>query len=114
MPRLQHFLSESGYVYGSLFGECSLLASFVMNWPKLRALLEAGERGDIDTLTVEEHLVRAGDPFPFHQRNQLFVDASDEDDLRFEESAAPDGDPLPGPGSAVRQFAVFRSVRPSQ
>lgn len=49
-PQLQHFLSESGYVYGSLFGECSILASFVMNWPKLRALLEAGQRHDVATL----------------------------------------------------------------
>ncbi|MGD9857041.1 MAG: dihydrodipicolinate synthase family protein, partial [Planctomycetaceae bacterium] len=35
-PPLQHFLSEAGYVYGSLFGECGILASFVTNWPKLR------------------------------------------------------------------------------
>ena len=49
-PQLQHFLSETGYVYGSLFGECSILASFIMNWPKLRALLEAGIRRDIPTL----------------------------------------------------------------
>lgn len=50
-PQLQHFLSEHGYVYGSLFGECSILASFVMNWPKLRALFEAGKRRDVATLT---------------------------------------------------------------
>jgi dihydrodipicolinate synthase/N-acetylneuraminate lyase len=49
-PPLQHFLSEHGYVYASLFGECSILASFVMNWPKLRALLEAGTRHDGATL----------------------------------------------------------------
>ena len=39
-PQLQHFLSESGYIYGSLFGECSILASFTMNWHKQHALLE--------------------------------------------------------------------------
>ena len=45
-PQLQHFLSEAGYVYGSQFGECSILASFVINWPKLRALFAAGKSGD--------------------------------------------------------------------
>ncbi len=51
-PQLQHFLSEAGYVYGSMFGECSILASFIMNWPKLNALLEAGKRRDIATATA--------------------------------------------------------------
>ena len=50
-PQLQHFLSEAGYVYGSMFGECSILASFIMNWPKLQALLDAGKRRDIATMT---------------------------------------------------------------
>jgi dihydrodipicolinate synthase/N-acetylneuraminate lyase len=49
-PQLQHFLSEAGYVYGSLFGECGILASFIMNWPKLKALFEAGQRRDVATL----------------------------------------------------------------
>lgn len=49
-PQLQHFLSESGYVYGSLFGECGILASFVMNWSKLRMLFDAGKSADIATL----------------------------------------------------------------
>ncbi len=51
-PQLQHFLSETGYVYGSLFGECSILASFIMNWQRLRELLEAGIRHDVATLTA--------------------------------------------------------------
>ena len=38
-PQLQHFLSETGFVYGSLLGECGILASLIMNWPKLHALL---------------------------------------------------------------------------
>ncbi len=46
-PQLQHFLSEAGYVYGSLFGECGILASFIMNWPKIKALWEAGRRLDV-------------------------------------------------------------------
>lgn len=50
-PQLQHFLSESGYVYGALLGECGILASFIMNWPKLRALWEAGRNLDFATTT---------------------------------------------------------------
>lgn len=50
-PQLQHFLSESGYVYGSMFGECGILASFIMNWPKLKALWESGQRHDFAALT---------------------------------------------------------------
>lgn len=49
-PQLCHFLSEAGYCYGSQFGDCGLLASFVMNWPKLRALFEAGRRRDTATM----------------------------------------------------------------
>lgn len=49
-PQLQHFLSEAGYVYGSTFGECGILASYIMNWPKLNALLEAGKRHDLAAL----------------------------------------------------------------
>ncbi|MFN0052273.1 MAG: dihydrodipicolinate synthase family protein [Planctomycetales bacterium] len=49
-PQLQHFLSEAGYVYGSLFGECGILASFIMNWPRLKALWEAGRRRDVATM----------------------------------------------------------------
>lgn len=51
-PQLQHFLSESGYVYGSLFGECSILASFIMNWPKQWALFEAGRSHDVATMVA--------------------------------------------------------------
>ena len=51
-PQLQHFLSEAGYAYGSLFGECGILASFVMNWPKLHALFEAGRRRDVTALAA--------------------------------------------------------------
>jgi dihydrodipicolinate synthase/N-acetylneuraminate lyase len=51
-PQLQHFLSEAGYVYGSMLGQCGILASFVMNWPKLRALLEAGKKKDVATLVA--------------------------------------------------------------
>lgn len=49
-PQLQHFLSETGYAYGSMFGECGLLASFILSWPKMQALLEAGKRRDHATL----------------------------------------------------------------
>lgn len=48
--QLQHFLSETGYVYGSLFSECGLLASFITSWPKMQALWVAGQRRDFVTL----------------------------------------------------------------
>lgn len=51
-PALQHFLSEAGYVYGSLFGECGILVSFIMNWPKIKALYEAGRRRDVATMVA--------------------------------------------------------------
>jgi hypothetical protein len=35
-----------------MFGQCGILASFVMNWPKLRALLEAGKKKDVATLVA--------------------------------------------------------------
>jgi len=49
-PQIQHFLSETGYAYGSTFGECGILASFIMNWPKLNALLQAGIEHDVAAL----------------------------------------------------------------
>jgi len=49
--QLQHFLSEAGYIYGSLFGECGILASFVMNWQKLRDLFDAGKQRNAATLS---------------------------------------------------------------
>ncbi|NUQ64517.1 MAG: dihydrodipicolinate synthase family protein [Pirellulales bacterium] len=49
-PQLQHFLTEIGYAYGSLLGECGLLASLVNSWPKLRQLFEAGRKRDVETL----------------------------------------------------------------
>jgi dihydrodipicolinate synthase/N-acetylneuraminate lyase len=51
-PQMQHFLSETGYAYGSLFGECGILASLTMNWPRLRDLYEAGKNGDGATLAT--------------------------------------------------------------
>lgn len=51
-PQMQHFLSETGYTYGSTFGECGILASFIMNWPKLNALLQAGIDHDVTTLAA--------------------------------------------------------------
>lgn len=57
-PQLQHFLSENGFVYGSLFGECSILASFIMNWPKLQSLLAAGQRQDVAALLAIQAEIR--------------------------------------------------------
>jgi dihydrodipicolinate synthase/N-acetylneuraminate lyase len=50
-PQLQHFFTETGYVYGSLFGECSLLISLAStNWKSARLYFEAGRRRDFETL----------------------------------------------------------------
>lgn len=51
-PQLQHFLSETGFAYGCLFGECSILASFIMNWSRQQQLLAAGKQRDITTLAT--------------------------------------------------------------
>jgi dihydrodipicolinate synthase/N-acetylneuraminate lyase len=51
-PQLQHFLSESGYAYGTQVGECGLLGSaVVLNWRAARAFFAAGQRRDLATLT---------------------------------------------------------------
>src|SRR5262245_7426667 len=50
-PRLQHFLSETGYAHGCLIGECGLLGSIVvMNWATGHKFFEAGQRRDVATL----------------------------------------------------------------
>ncbi|MFO1094985.1 MAG: dihydrodipicolinate synthase family protein [Planctomycetaceae bacterium] len=46
-PQLQHFFSEVGYLYGSLVGECSVLASFVTGWQRLHELFDIGKRRDV-------------------------------------------------------------------
>lgn len=46
-PQLQHFFSETGYLYGSLFGECGMLASLVTGWQRLHELFDAGRRRDV-------------------------------------------------------------------
>jgi dihydrodipicolinate synthase/N-acetylneuraminate lyase len=51
-PQLQHFLSEAGYAYAALFAECGLLASLVTSWPKMQALLDAGQRRDAAALAA--------------------------------------------------------------
>ena len=45
-------------------------------------------------VTIEEHLAQQGDPFPFHQPNQLFRNTSTSDRLRFEAYATQPGDPF--------------------
>jgi dihydrodipicolinate synthase/N-acetylneuraminate lyase len=57
-PELTHFLSENGYVYGSLWGECGILVSFIMNWPRLRELYEAGRRRDVARLVAIQREIR--------------------------------------------------------
>ncbi|MFN7770762.1 MAG: dihydrodipicolinate synthase family protein [Planctomycetaceae bacterium] len=57
-PELTHFLSENGYVYGSLWGECGILVSFIMNWPRLHELYEAGRRRDVARLVAIQREIR--------------------------------------------------------
>lgn len=46
-PQLQHFFSETGYLYGSLFGECSILASYVTGWARLHEMFAVGKQRDV-------------------------------------------------------------------
>src|SRR5262245_12438764 len=44
---LQHFVSETGYVYARQLGECGLLASLVpLNWTACHEFFDAGSRGE--------------------------------------------------------------------
>ena len=108
-PQLQHFLSETGYAYGSLHGECSLLASFTTNWPKLRALFEAGRRRDVATLAAIQREVNL-------LIKTLFADVPGDRmdgayDKLFEKMYDPDF-PLrllpPYGGSSDAEFTAFR------
>ena len=50
-PMLRHFLSESGYTFGSQIGECGLLVSVATtNATTARAFYDAGRAGDVATL----------------------------------------------------------------
>ena len=51
VPQLQHFLTETGFVYGSLIGECSLLISIAStNWRSAHEFFEAGRARDLEKL----------------------------------------------------------------
>ena len=50
LPDLQHFVSETGYVYASQIGQCGLLASVATNHAACRAFFEAGQRRDLPKL----------------------------------------------------------------
>jgi dihydrodipicolinate synthase/N-acetylneuraminate lyase len=53
---LQHFMGEGNFPHGSMFGECSLLASYAELSPhKTRALFEAGRTRDVGTLFTLQH-----------------------------------------------------------
>ncbi|MBT8114826.1 MAG: CRTAC1 family protein, partial [Arenicella sp.] len=64
------------------------------------AWLDVENDGKLDLLavngavTVEERLVQAGDPFPYHQPNQLFRNLSSGSELRFEPYTTSDNNPL--------------------
>jgi dihydrodipicolinate synthase/N-acetylneuraminate lyase len=50
-PQLQHFPTETGFVFASQLGECGLLASVAaLHWESCREFFAAGRRGDLATL----------------------------------------------------------------
>jgi dihydrodipicolinate synthase/N-acetylneuraminate lyase len=50
-PQLQHFLTETGFAYGSLLGECGLLISLAAtNWKAGHAFFDAGRHRDVGPL----------------------------------------------------------------
>lgn len=50
-PQLRHFLTETGYIFGSLLGEPGLLISIAStNWKSGHEFFEAGRRKDATTL----------------------------------------------------------------
>ncbi len=53
---LQHFMGEGNFPHGSMFGECSLLASYAELSPhKTRALFDAGRTRDVERLFTLQH-----------------------------------------------------------
>ncbi len=57
-PQLRHFLDEIGFAYGSLIGECGLLASLApTNWQACHAFFDAGRRRAVEPLlTMQREL----------------------------------------------------------
>lgn len=54
-PQLQHFLTETGFVYGSLIGQCGLLISLASaNWKSAREFFEAGQQRDAQRLIANQ------------------------------------------------------------
>jgi dihydrodipicolinate synthase/N-acetylneuraminate lyase len=50
-PQLQHFLTETGFAFGSLLGECGLLISIAStNFTSAHAFFQAAERRDVPQL----------------------------------------------------------------
>ena len=64
-PTLQHFLNERGFAYGSLIGECGLLASIAtLNWRLALRYFEVGHARDVnELLRMEAELSRIGAEF---------------------------------------------------
>jgi dihydrodipicolinate synthase/N-acetylneuraminate lyase len=64
-PMLQHFLNERGFAYGSLLGECGLLASIAtLNWRLGLRYFQVGRTRHVDELLrMEAELSRIGAAF---------------------------------------------------
>ncbi len=60
VPQLRHFLTETGFVYGSLLGTCGLLISLAStNWQSAREFFDAGQRQDAATLIANQRELNA-------------------------------------------------------
>jgi len=110
-PELTHFLSENGYVYGSLWGECGILVSFIMNWPRLHELYEAGRRRDAERLVAIQREIRVVIQTLFETVPDNRIDGSY--DKLFEKMYHPEF-PLrllpPYSGSSDDEFRAFVSL----
>ena len=64
-PTLQHFLNERGFAYGSLIGECGLLASVAtLNWRMAQRYFAVGQHRDLASLLhIEGELSRIAAAF---------------------------------------------------
>jgi GAF domain-containing protein len=78
-PQLQHFLSETGYAYGSMFAECGLLASLITSWPKMQALLDYALPQIAQPLSCSllEIACSARSALPSEQRSQVLLAIED-------------------------------------
>ena len=77
-PELQHFFSEVGFAFGSLYGECSLLSSYGALFPKrTHELFRYGvEKRWSELFPLLAEIVKAADAVLDPVRRSLFMDGA--------------------------------------